>query len=114
MNKGSFKKGQVPWNRGLKGIHMSPETEFKKGEHVGFKHPCWKGGLQNPVNDCAHLYTGVNSRVRKPKLIWEKFHGKLPKGHVIYHRDGDNKNDELWNLEAISRKELLKRNHLKT
>jgi len=26
-----FKKGQVPWNKGLKGIHLSPITEFKKG-----------------------------------------------------------------------------------
>lgn len=23
-----FKRGQVPWNNGMKGIHFSPETEF--------------------------------------------------------------------------------------
>lgn len=26
-----FKKGMVPWNKGLKGIHLSPKSEFKKG-----------------------------------------------------------------------------------
>jgi hypothetical protein len=25
------KKGSKPWNTGIKGIHLSPETEFKKG-----------------------------------------------------------------------------------
>jgi len=26
-----FKKGHIPWIKGLKGIHLSPKTEFKKG-----------------------------------------------------------------------------------
>jgi G:T-mismatch repair DNA endonuclease (very short patch repair protein) len=30
--KGRFIKGIIPWNKGLKGIHLSPKTEFKKGE----------------------------------------------------------------------------------
>ena len=33
------KKGNVPWNKGIKGTHFSPTTEFKKG----FKHTkAWK------------------------------------------------------------------------
>ncbi len=30
-NSGSFKKGLIPWNNGLKGIHLSSNTEFQKG-----------------------------------------------------------------------------------
>ena len=112
-NKGSFKKGITPWNKGMKGLHFSPATEFKEGQNVGPQHPCWKGGLQQPANDCAYLYDGVNSRRRRPKVIWETFNGSLPDGYIIYHRDGDKDNDELWNLEAITRKELLKRNRKK-
>lgn len=26
-----FKKGQIPWNKDLKGIHLSPASEFNKG-----------------------------------------------------------------------------------
>ncbi len=26
-----FKKGMIPWNKGLKGIRMSISTQFKKG-----------------------------------------------------------------------------------
>ncbi len=32
--KGQFIKGIIVWNKGLKGIHLSPKTEFKKG----YKH----------------------------------------------------------------------------
>ena len=113
MNKGRFKKGQTPWNKGIMGTHFSSDTEFKTGEHVGSNHPCWKGGLQLPTNDCAYLHTGANSRTRRPKWLYEQLYGTLPEGCVIYHKDGNNKNDDLWNLEVISRAELLRRNNFK-
>lgn len=31
-NKGWFLKGKKPWNKGIS-VRLSPETEFKKGEH---------------------------------------------------------------------------------
>lgn len=66
VNKSWFKKGQKPWctgtkgvlrawNKGIKGTHFSPATEFKKGqkpslkaiqkakERLGELHPNWKG-----------------------------------------------------------------------
>lgn len=27
----AFKKGNIPWNKNLKGIHLSPKSEFKRG-----------------------------------------------------------------------------------
>ena len=110
-NSGEFKKGHTPWNKGKKGIHLSPDSEFKKGQLVGKDHPSWKGGVQEMTHDCAYINMGPNNRVRRPRLVYEKFHGKLPKGYVIYHRDGNKDNDELRNLEAITRTELLARNN---
>ena len=34
-----FKKGHIPWNKGQKGIHLSPATEFKKGQKSYSKLP---------------------------------------------------------------------------
>lgn len=53
-NPTSFKKGMTPWNKdkklhysvwnmGIKGIHLSPNTEFKKGQTKGKKNVFWKG-----------------------------------------------------------------------
>jgi hypothetical protein len=45
-NSGSFKKGHVSWLRGVKGVHNSPSTEFKKGrkdkKHSKFMKKLWK------------------------------------------------------------------------
>lgn len=109
--KTSFRKGHTPWNKGLKGIHMSPDTEFKKGDRVGEKHPHWKGGVQVVAKDCIHIRVDVNTRARRPHLVWERIYKmKVPKGFVVYHLDGNKYNDAPSNLALISRAELLRIN----
>jgi hypothetical protein len=110
LNKGCFKKGNKPWNKGLKGIRLSPKTEFKKGQFVGETHPSWKGGVQKPINDCVYIWKDVDKRVRRPIEVYQKHYGKIPKGHIIWHIDGDKHNDNISNLECISRAECMKRN----
>lgn len=112
MNKGSFKKGQTPWNKGKEGFNPSPETQFKTGELVGKDHPSWKGGVHMVKNDCAHLWTGANKRARRPRVIYEEYYGPIPKGYVVIHIDGNRYNDDIGNLEAISRADNLKRNQI--
>ena len=107
---GQFAKKLKPWNKGLKGIHLSLATEFKKGQHIGEKHPSWKGGVQNNKLDCVYLWDGANNGIRRPRQVYEDHYGPIEKGFVIYHKDGDRYNDDPENLEAISRAELVKRN----
>ena len=108
---GQFVKGLIPWNKGKKDFRPSPETEFKSGpDHTGEKHPSWKGGEQKMTKDCTHVWDGTGKRKRRPRAVWEEHHGTLPKGMVIYHKDGNKDNDHIDNLEAITRAELLKRN----
>lgn len=107
---GKFKKGNKSWNTGLKGIHLSPNTEFKKGQFVGDRHPSWKGGVQINKKDCAYIYEGVNKRVRRPRKIYEEAFGVIPNGWVLFHLDRNKDNDSLDNLIAIPRAILVKIN----
>jgi hypothetical protein len=61
-----FKKGMIPWNKNLKGIHLSPESEFKKGEKS------WNAGM------------GMSPEIKRLRgsdryKNWRK---------VVYERDG--------------------------
>jgi len=96
----------------MEGFCPSPETQFKKGELVGDEHPSWKGGVRHPVSDCVILWAGSNKSQRRPKVVYEQNFGKLPKGHIVYHADGNKDNDEPDNLFAITRAELLQINRL--
>lgn len=109
-NKGAFKKGHKPWNKELKGIHMSPATEFKNGQTAGEKSNMWKGGIQTMANDVVYLYDGAGKRIRRPKKIYEESGQIVPKGWIIYHIDGIMHNDEIDNLIAIPRAILIKLN----
>ena len=110
-NKGNFKKGHKPWNKDLKGIHLSQKTEFKKGQRTAEKVNTWKGGTQTNTNDCIYLYDGVGKRVRRPKKILENNGVVVPKGWIIYHLDKDKHNDDLTNLIPIPRAILIKLNN---
>lgn len=61
-NKGWFKNGISSWLLGKKGIHQSPLTEFKKGEHLEEKHWQWKG--DGVGKDALHFW--IKRRLVKP------------------------------------------------
>jgi len=50
---GRFKKGHKSWNKGLKGIHLSPKTEFKEGNVP------WNVGI---TNEESHVYKNGKSK----------------------------------------------------
>ena len=50
--------------------------------------------------------TGKNTWVKKHRMIWEKAHGPVPKGHVITFADGNRQNFELDNLLLVSKSAL--------
>jgi hypothetical protein len=105
-----FKKGNSPWNKDLKGLHLNPDSEFKEDQYVGENHQSWKGGVQVSKKDGAYIWVGKNQRKRRPRKVYEDTYGEIPRGYVIYHKDGNNLNDHPSNLVAISRAELIRIN----
>jgi len=49
-NPTSFKKGNIPWSKGKKGLHLSIKSEFKKGEHHSISTEFKKGENTGSAN----------------------------------------------------------------
>lgn len=76
------------------------------------KHPCWKGGVQVTKRDGVFIVYESKKRMSRSRYNWIQVYGEIPKGYVIRHIDGDKYNDDVSNLEAISRAENIIRNRL--
>ena len=49
----------------------------------------------------AVFINGKNQHVHR--LQWKKYHGEIPKGFIIHHKDGNKVNWDINNLELLSR-----------
>jgi hypothetical protein len=122
----TFKKGNVPWNKGLY-VLLSPKSEFKPDRHSNTFKGYFRPSVSVRTNRKSEVYCTIpkkitvfnardlkffKSRARIPyaQFIWEKANGKKKKGTIIYHLDQDPLNNQLSNLVCITRAELLKRN----
>ena len=108
-DRGRFQKGNIPYNKG-KPHPYGKETQFKTGQFVGDEHPSWRGGTQKMKRDCVYMWDGANKRLRRPAKVWTEHNGPIPDGMCILHKDGDKHNDDISNLELITRAELMKMN----
>ena len=108
-----FKKGNVPINKGTKGMfpNAGGATRFKKGHRPAN----WK-----PVgSERCNVYGYWEVKVAEPRkwkqkhvLLWEQEHGPVPKGHIVIFLDGDKNNLTLENLAMISRAVHARRNQM--
>jgi hypothetical protein len=111
-----FTPGQKPWNTGIKGLHHSPATEFKKGNRPWGWVPVgslrnYGGYRQRKVADTGDMATDWRSL---HVMLWESVHGEIPEGHAIVFKDRDKTHIVIENLECISRRELMRRNSYHT
>lgn len=80
-SKGQFIKGHIPWNKGLKDIHLNPSTEFKKGHKPANKgkphpygHKIKKGERISPKTEIKkgqHLSRKTELTSEKAKALWK-------------------------------------------
>jgi hypothetical protein len=104
---GRFKKGHETWNKEIKGLRPSENTEFKPGMPPANTDEI---GVIKSVG--GYFYKKINNHTKVQKnnnwkpvhhLVWQEHRGDIPKGHVIVFKDGDKTNCSINNLDCISR-----------
>ena len=109
---GRFEKGHPSHNKGKKG-QCAPGCEkgwFKKG-HMPQTH-------REVGSERVNIYGYIEVKVAEPNkwrakhhLVWEEHNGPIPKGHIIYFKDGNPQNIDIENLRLVSRKVHAVMNH---
>ena len=108
-----FKKGNIPWNKGLKrrglqyAYHNKSETKFKPGHRPKNWLPV--STIIIRIDTTGKAYHLI--KVAEPKKweylsrhVWEATRGReIPSGFIIYHLDGISLNDSQENLICVSR-----------
>jgi hypothetical protein len=113
-NRTSFQKGIVPWNKGRRGVRVSPQTEFKKGE----KSINWVsiGTITVRADKNSHtprrwikfkddFKAGSQNWMEYAKWLWIKENGAIPAGMCIHHINNDSMDDTIVNLIPVTRQE---------
>jgi hypothetical protein len=109
---GRFRPGNVPFNKGRKGVVQGGvETQFKPG-HLPWNYRPVGSERINP-DGYAEVKT-ADPDVWKGRhiIIWEAANGTVPPGHVIIFADGTRKNLVPDNLLVVSRRELAVMNQM--
>ena len=121
-SKGQFCKGNVPWNKGKYGYMGANRTSFTKDSvkrsigaiQMGKDQLVCVSEEVRPTRSRNGKIYMHHKRVSYAKMLMEKELGRsLSSNEVVYHIDGDMRNNDLSNLEVITRRELLRRNHKK-
>lgn len=108
---GRIKKGDIPWNKGLKGVAKGGlGTRFKKGHLPKNRREI---GEERVGSADGYIYIkiqdgeGQKNWKTKHSMIWEEANGPVPEGHVVIFGDRDKMNFNLDNLILVSREQLL-------
>ena len=102
-----FKKGQTPWNKGLKCVNGSGgvATQFKKGQRPHTYRPV--GSERVTVDGYTEIKVAdPKTWKQKQRMIWEQANGPIPKGYKVIFADGDRANFDIENLLLISSAQL--------
>ena len=65
-------------------------------------------------NHRASIVTKINGKaIPVGRMVWETFRGDIPEGMRIIRKDGSKSNNDLWNLECVTRSESSRKTRSK-
>lgn len=104
-----YKKGHIPWNKGKRGLHLSPKTEFKKGQKPLNLLEIGTISLRKDKHNKIRQFIKIsgNKWEEYAKYQYKKYIGEIRKGNIIHHKDFDCLNDNPDNLEQLTRAEHI-------
>lgn len=114
--KTTFKKGQVPFNKGMKqsdymsaeAIERTKNTRFQKGQDpinwqpIGYERITRDGYTEVKVRDEKGVHSTKNFEL-KHRVLWEKHHGEIPESHIVIFKNGNPQDVRLENLMMVHR-----------
>lgn len=68
----------------------------------------WFNGIKFTRDDSTGYYLNSTIRKRMHIYVWEFYNGKVPKGFEIHHKDFDRSNNDISNLQLLSKSEHRK------
>jgi len=102
----AFAPEHSPWNKGLKGIHLSPATEFKPGRKSEAALPLGSVTIRRHKDDGPRAWVKVAEPDvwrHRAIVVWEQAHGALLEGQIVHHKNRNTLDDALENIEAVDR-----------
>jgi len=107
---GRFPKGHTPASCAQKGEHLSPDTEFKKGNRPRNQMPVGTEVLR--TDGYVHIKIAEPNKGRqKHVLIWEAANGPKPEKRRILFGDGNRLNFDIDNLILVTPAQMAVLNH---
>ena len=107
---GYFPKGNIPFNKGTKGLCKANKTSFKKGHIPSNSRPV--GSERVNVDGYTEIKVSEPNKFRlKQRVLYEQYHNvKLSKDEIIIFLDQDKGNFNIDNLAKVTRHQLLQLN----
>jgi hypothetical protein len=104
-----FKKGQKPWNTGLKGVCTGGKrTQFKKGNKPW--NTRYDGATRVSVDGYIEQRVSERNWQLKHRLVWIEAYGEIPPKMIVKFKDGNKLNCSIENLYISTRQENMKQN----
>lgn len=106
-----FAKGNIPFNKGKKGVNGRSATTWSLGNRPASALPV--GSERNNDGIIEIKVAEPHTWLSKHRLIWQQANGPVPAGSVIIFADQDRGNFALDNLLLVTRGELAVMNKLR-